>query len=40
MFCEFGIHKRVIGIEQREHTAVVLDEVDEEAGDFFLHVVA
>jgi hypothetical protein len=34
------IHEGVIRIEQAEDAAVVLDEVDEEAGDFFLHVVA
>ncbi len=34
------VHEGVIRIEQREDAAVVLNEVDEEAGDFLLHVVA
>jgi hypothetical protein len=37
---ELGIHEGVIRIEQADDAAVVLNEVDEEAGDFLLHVVA
>ena len=40
MFRERAVHKGVIRIEQREHAAIILKQVDEEAGDFFLHGLA
>ena len=37
---EAGIDEGVIGVEQREHAAVILKEVDEEAYDLLLHIAA
>ena len=40
MLCELLIHEGVTGIQQRKNAAIVLNEVDKEAGHFLLHIIA